>query len=89
MGGVADNSGDALVVEPNGDSARGDKDCYAIACHQRSGVVHFNAPPANHFNRERTKWRPAGKRFNQLLESVRCHHHMLSPVTIICHLGVM
>lgn len=64
---------DAVVIERDRHSARGDVDGHTLADDERAGVVHFEAPTTVKFHRENPKRLQLPQPFKNSIEILRCH----------------
>jgi len=82
--GRADNLIDTIVIEPNWDPARGDKDGDPVTYHQSFGMIHLESSPAVKLHSENAKRLQLLEAFKNSVEIISSHFQtpgMLMPPT--------
>jgi hypothetical protein len=68
---------DALVIKPDGHTARRKEHGYPIANDQSARVVHLESPSAVQFDRKNAEELPLPQALEHFLEVLRCHSALL------------
>lgn len=76
-GGVADDGGHAVVIEPDGNASGGQEDRHAVPLDESTNMIDLKTTTADELDREWPKGVALHEGIEQLLEVVGCHARIL------------